>query len=276
MPDLDIPDTFQEEIAGISVRLIRSGKGRYPQDLPVVVLHGWGADIEAVRSIISSLAGEAEVLALDLPGFGRSEEPPEAWNSELYAEFVGRVLGRFGVSRCHLIGHSAGGRIAICLAAQRPELVDRMILCDSAGIPPRRGFRYRQRIAVAKVGRVVGQLGPLGGRLQDHLRRKVGSADYLAASPRMRETLRNVVGEDLTSYLTQIEAPCMLIWGSRDEDTPIWMGERMERLLPDAALVVFDGAGHFAYADQPVRFGAIARRFLCEQLREAPTKEAVP
>ncbi|MBS1881511.1 MAG: alpha/beta hydrolase [Actinobacteria bacterium] len=258
------------------MRLIRSGSGRHPQDLPVVVLHGWGAHIEAVQSIISSLAGETEVLALDLPGFGRSEEPPEAWTSELYAEFVGKVLDRMGIARCHVIGHSAGGRIAICLAAGRPELVDRMILCDSAGIPPRRGFRYRRRVAIAKAGRVLGRLGPLGRSLQDRLRRKVGSADYLAASPRMRETLRNVVSEDWTSYLTQIEAPCMLIWGSRDEDTPIWMGEEMERLLPDAALVVFDGAGHFAYADEPVRFAAIARRFLCVQPREVAAEKAVP
>jgi pimeloyl-ACP methyl ester carboxylesterase len=275
MPDLDSPNTFREDIDGISIRLLRGGSRKDDRDLPVIVLHGWGASIEAVLPIVSSLARDTEVLALDLPGFGQSEEPPCAWTSALYAEYVAKVLEKLEIGRCHVIGHSAGGRIAICLAAQRPELVGRMMLCDSAGIPPRRGLRYRARVSVAKVGRLAGRLGPMGRRLQERLRRRVGSADYLAASPRMRETLRNVVSEDLTSYLAQIKVPCMLVWGSRDEDTPVWMGETMERLLADGALVVFEGAGHYAYADEPIRFAAIARRFLCEQPREADAEKSL-
>ncbi len=256
------------QVAGIRVRLVRRGAAQHPADLPIVVLHGWGAHLEAIEPIVAPLATETEVLALDLPGFGESEEPPQPWSSEDYARFVGSLLEEAGISRCHLIGHSRGGAIAICLAAQRPELVGRLILCDAAGLRPKRGLRYRWRVALAKLGRLLGLFGAPGRRLQARIRSRVASTDYLNASPAMRETLRRVIAEDLAGHLPKIAAPSLLVWGSADDDTPLWMGERMEELLPDGALVVFEGAGHFSYADQPARFAQLSRHFLCEQPRE--------
>lgn len=264
-----VPTESWSEAAGPRVRLARRGAAREPTDLPIVVLHGWGAHIEAVESIVAPLAAETEVIAIDLPGFGESADPPEAWSSEDYARFLGDLLDSEGISRCHLIGHSRGGAMAICLAVQRPALIGRLVLCDPAGLRPKRGWRYHSRVAVAKVGRVVGLFGPPGRRLQDRLRSRVASTDYAEASPAMRDTFRRVIAEDLSAHLPQIPAPTLLVWGDADEDTPLWMGERMTELLPDGALVVFEGGGHFAYADQPDRFAQVSRTFLCEQPRQA-------
>ena len=256
------------EAWGIRVNATRRGAARRVGDLPIVVLHGWGAHLRAVEPILAALEGETEVLALDMPGFGDSDDPPEAWDSEDYARFVVEWLGRAGVGRCHLIGHSFGGRVAICMAAQHPELVERLILCDSAGLRPKRSWRYRYRVALAKLGRLLGLLGPPGKKLQERIRSRVASSDYLNASPALRETFRRVIGEDLEPHLPDISAPCLLVWGSADEDTPLWMGERMEELVPDGALVVFEGAGHYSYADEPGRFAQLSRHFLCEQPRQ--------
>jgi pimeloyl-ACP methyl ester carboxylesterase len=263
------PTESWTDAAGPRVRLTRRGAVRQPADLPIVVLHGWGAHIEAVESIVAPLAAETEVIAIDLPGFGESAEPPEAWSSEDYAEFVARLLESEGVSRYHLIGHSRGGAIAICLAVRQPSLLGRLVLCDSAGLRPKRSWKYRRRVAVAKLGRVIGLFGPPGRRLQDRVRSRVASTDYAEASPAMRETFRRVIAEDLAGHLPRISAPSLLVWGGADEDTPLWMGERMAALLPDGALVVFEGAGHFAYADQPGRFAQVSRHFLCEQPRQS-------
>jgi pimeloyl-ACP methyl ester carboxylesterase len=257
------------DAAGPRVRFTRRGAVRNQGDLPIVVLHGWGAHIEAVESVVAPLAAETEVIAIDLPGFGESAEPPGAWSSEDYAEFLIKLLASEGISRCHLVGHSRGGAIAICLAVRQPSLVGRLLLCDSAGLRPKRGWRYRSRVAVAKLGRVIGLFGPPGRKLQDRMRRRVASTDYADASPAMRETFRRVIAEDLSGQLPQIAVPSLLVWGDADEDTPLWMGERMAELLPDGALVVFEGAGHFAYADQPGRFAQLCRTFLCEQPRQA-------
>jgi pimeloyl-ACP methyl ester carboxylesterase len=178
-------------------------------------------------------------------------------------------LDELGVERAHLVGHSHGGRVSIALAADEPDRVGRLLLINSAGIPPRRGWRYRRRVAVAKLGRLVGKIGGAPGRrLQERMRSRVASRDYLEASETMRGTFRAVIAANLTDRLRRIGASTLLVWGDRDDDTPLWMGKCMEELIPDAGLVVLEGAGHYSYADSPGQFGAVARRFLIDQPRE--------
>jgi pimeloyl-ACP methyl ester carboxylesterase len=240
-----------------------------PGDLPIVVLHGWGAHIEAVGPILAALEGAADVIALDLPGFGESEPPPEPWDVDSYARFIIHFLDEMAVERAHLVGHSHGGRVSIALAADEPERVGRLLLVDSAGIPPKRGWRYRRRVAVAKLGRLIGKLGTPGRRLQERMRARVASRDYLEASEAMRGTFRLVIAADLRDRMPRIAAPTLLVWGDGDDDTPLWMGQEMEQLIPDAGLVVLEGAGHYSYADSPGQFATVARRFLVEQPRTA-------
>ncbi len=240
-----------------------------PGDLPIVVLHGWGAHIESVAPILAALEGASELIALDLPGFGESDPPEQAWDVDSYARFMIRFLDELGVERAHLVGHSHGGRVSIALAADEPERVGRLLLVDSAGLRPKRGWRYRRRVAVAKLGRLAARIGGAPGRrLQERMRARVASRDYLEASEAMRGTVRAVIAADLSDRLPRIGAPTLLVWGDQDDDTPLWMGHRMEELIPDAGLVVLEGAGHYSYADAPGQFRAVARRFLLEQPRE--------
>jgi pimeloyl-ACP methyl ester carboxylesterase len=266
-----LEDGQRVRIGAQQVRYVRrTAPGGAPGDLPIVVLHGWGAHIEAVAPILAALEGASDLIALDLPGFGESEPPPEAWDTDEYARFVLAFLDQLGVERAHLVGHSHGGRVSIVLAADRPDRVGRLLLVDAAGIPPKRGWRYRRRVAVAKFGRVVARIGgPPGRRLQEQLRARVASRDYLEASEAMRGTFRAVIAADLRERLPRIGASTLLVWGELDEDTPLWMANVMEGLIPDAGLVVLEGAGHYSYADAPGQFRAVARRFLLEQPREA-------
>jgi pimeloyl-ACP methyl ester carboxylesterase len=261
-------------IGSQQVRYVRrKAPGAAPGDLPIVVLHGWGAHIEAVAPILAALDGAPDLIALDLPGFGESEPPPEAWGVDAYAHFVLAFLDELEVPHAHLVGHSHGGRVSIAIAADHPERVGRLLLVDSAGLRPKRGWHYRRRVAVAKLGRVAAKLGgPPGRRLQERLRARVASRDYLEASEAMRGTFRAVVGVDLSDRLPRIAAPTLLVWGDLDEDTPLWMANRMEELIPDAGLVVLEGTGHYSYAESPGQFGAVARRFLLEQPRAAAAK----
>jgi pimeloyl-ACP methyl ester carboxylesterase len=259
---------FAVIVDGISVRHADRGAARAAGDLPVLVLHGWGAHLEAVEPIVAALEGETRVIALDLPGFGQSDPPPEPWDADDYMRFVLRFLDELGVERVHLVGHSHGGRVAVCMAAEHPERVGRLLLVDAAGVPPKRGMKYRAKVAVAKAGKVAGRMGPAGRRLQDRMRARVASTDYLNASEDMRATFRLVIGHDITDRLPRIRATTLLVWGDQDDDTPLWMAHRMEELIPDAGLAVFEGAGHYSYADEPARFGSVARVFLCEQPRE--------
>ena len=263
------------QIGAQRVRYVRRrAAGQAAGDTPIVVLHGWGAHLEAVAPILAALDGASDLIALDLPGFGESDPPPEAWSAGDYARFVGEFLDRLDVPRAHFVGHSHGGRVSIVLAADSPERVERLLLVDAAGLRPKRGLRYHRRVAVAKAGRVAARVGGAPGRrLQERMRARVASKDYLEASEAMRATFRAVIAEDMTERLPRIRASTLLVWGERDEDTPLWMAHRMEELIPDAGLVVLDGAGHYSYADAPGQFAAVARRFLLEQPRAVAAGE---
>jgi pimeloyl-ACP methyl ester carboxylesterase len=263
------------QLGAQNVRYVRrTGGDAAPGDLPIVILHGWGAHIEAVGPILATFQGAPDVIALDLPGFGESDPPEEPWDVDAYARFMIHFLDELGVERAHLVGHSFGGRVSIALAADEPERVGRLLLIDSAGIPPKRGWRYRRRVAVAKLGRLIGKLGGPGRRLQDRMRARVASRDYLEASEAMRGTFRAVVAQNLTERLPRISASTLLVWGDADDDTPVWMGRRMEEMIPDAGLVVLEGVGHYSYAESPGQFRAVARRFLLDQPREAARGDA--
>ena len=229
---------------------------------PVIVLHGWGASIDAVGSITGGLAERFEVVAVDLPGFGESPPPPRGWTVDDYADCVRDLAASLGFERYVLIGHSFGARISIALAARGDEGVVRMVLTGAAGLKPKRKPSYYGKVGMAKAGRVAAAVGGKPGKdLQQKIRGKVASSDWLNASEAMRDTFRLVIAEDLAPRLASIRVPTLLIWGDGDEDTPLWMGQAMEQGIKDAGLVVLPG-GHYAYAEQAGQFNRIVAHFL--------------
>jgi pimeloyl-ACP methyl ester carboxylesterase len=248
----------QLDIQGISTRCRTVGAG--PE---VLVLHGWGASIEAVGSIVNALSPSCTVHAVDLPGFGQAGLPPQPWGVEEYSDWTQALLDALGLQTASIVGHSHGGRIAIHLAAHHPDRVDKLVLVDAAGIRAPRTLRWYRRVAMAKLAKhVLNRLGSPGRALSGRLVGRTASGDYSATAEALRPTFNRLVSADLTPLLPQVRASTLLIWGEHDEDTPVRDGETMEQLIPDAGLVVFEGAGHFAYADQPQRFARIARHFL--------------
>lgn len=227
----------------------------------VVLLHGWGGEASSFQPVFEWLAQSHKVYALDLPGFGKSQIPPIAWNTSDYARFVTAFLEKFCIPKVHLIGHSFGGRISIILSAEHPERVDKLILVDSAGIRPRRTAKYYLRVGVAKVGKLLRRCGNSGVRIANIMSARVGSKDYQDAGE-MRATLVKVVNQDLRPLLPRITASTLLIWGEDDKDTPVAFGKIMEKEIPDAGLVVLKEAGHFSYLDRFPQFCRIVASFL--------------
>jgi pimeloyl-ACP methyl ester carboxylesterase len=126
------------------------------------------------------------------------------------------------------------------------------------------GLRQQTRNILARVVRGSLETLRLDGwraRLQDMYNRRYASADYLAAGP-LRDTFLRVIEEDLTPFAQRVQAPTILIWGDQDNDTPLWQGRRLEQLIPDAALIVFTGAGHFSYLERLNDYLRIVENFL--------------
>ncbi len=248
-------------VNGVRIAYLDTGP---PSDAktPVVVLHGWGASSRAMDSVRRCLESQWRTIVPDLPGFGASERPRDAWSSADYAAIVSAFIRQQGLDKVVLIGHSLGGKIASLIAASEPDLVQQLILIDSAGIRPRHGPIYQARVLGFKATRMLAAHAP--GEFQNWLQHQFGSADYQQAGD-LRQTLVRVVNEDIRDILPGISAPTLLIWGELDDDTPLSDGRIMERLIPDSGLVVFAGAGHFAYADDAGRFCRVVTNFLNAQ-----------
>jgi pimeloyl-ACP methyl ester carboxylesterase len=214
--------------------------------------------------IADRLAGY-RVIVPDLPGFGATESPPSAWGVDEYSAWVIALLDRLGVARSHIVAHSNGGRIAIALAAACPERVAKLVLTDSAGIRPSHGPRYHWRLRTFKLLRAAARSHRLPAVVRRAAAKRAdrrGSADYRAASGTLRASMVRLVNADLRAQLSRLRVPTLLIWGDRDQETPLSDGRTMERLIPDAGLVILEGSGHFAYAEQPDRFCRIVDVFL--------------
>lgn len=233
----------------------------------IVFLHGWGSRFAVFSSYLDHLADFYRVCALDLPGFGDSDEPPEAWSVDNYADVTVAFLSGLGVKKAILIGHSFGGRIVIKLAnrGNLPFIIDKLILVDSAGIRPRLTGRQKVRQTIYKFIKSMLSMPFINQTRPQWLevwRRRNGSPDYNNATPRMRECFVKVVNEDLTHLLSTISYSTLLIWGENDLDTPLSDAKTMESMIPDAGLVTLKHAGHYSFLDQPFIFRKVLDSYL--------------
>ncbi len=250
------------DINGIKINYEQQGNGA-----DVLVLHGWGASMQTMRPVIDALKTRYRVTALDFPGFGGSDAPPDTYGVQQYTDLTYRFMQELGIQKAHIICHSFGGRVTILLAAQHPEAVDKIVFTDAAGLRKRRTFKQTVKIYSFKLakrlsrGRIIKRLLKGIGIDVDQRVKNAGSADYRALNDHMKKVFVRVVNQDLIDFLPQIKSPSLLIWGENDLDTPLEFGKTMEKLIPDAGLVVFEGAGHYSFLDCFGRYISIVTTF---------------
>lgn len=206
----------------------------------ILLLHGWGQNVEMMRFLKEHFQANYKVVVLDLPGFGNSDEPVKPWGVEDYTQLIAYLCHVLQLTNPIVIAHSFGARIALSFAYQYP--VKQLFLTGAAGILPKRTLSYYIKVYTYKLLKIL------------HLPNTMGSEDFKNASCCMKQTLSICVNQDLTSLLSQVEAPTLLIWGEKDTQTPLWMGEKMEALMPNATLIIFKDDDHFAYFHQQERF----------------------
>ena len=234
----------------------------------VLFLHGWGCSIRHFEPIMQAMADGYRLYAIDFPAHGQSGRPPVPWGVDDFARLTEAFIQERGLAPCNIVAHSFGGRVAILLAATHPELVRRMVITGGAGIKkPDSGKRtakqqlYRSLRGAVNLAERTHLFGDLPGRGREALVQRFGSPDYRALSPEMRKTFNRVISLDLTDQLEKIKAPTLLFWGAQDTETPLWMAKVMEEKIPDAGLVVEQGAGHFAYLERSATFLRVVRSF---------------
>ena len=262
----------------------------------VLVLHGWRRTHADFAGSVGPAwpEGPLPTLAPDLPGFGATPAPAVAWGSVDYAAAVARLFdappqrggeggareerggeggareerggegggGEGGARRVVVVGHSLGGRIAVRLAAARPELVGALVLSGAPLVA--RGGRRRPPV-VFRVARAMHRAHLVGDARMERARRRHGSADYRAAEGVIRDILVRLVNERYDDALAAVRCPVELVWGDDDAEAPLSVASAIVDALPDARLTVCPGAGHLTPLTAPGELRAAVERALARR-----------
>ena len=235
-------------IDNINVNYMQYGEGK-----DVLLLHGWGQNIQMMKPIGDNLCRNHRITIIDFPGFGESDEPLVPWTIRDYAVLVEKLVKELEIKKPVVMGHSFGGRVAIYFSADNP--IEKLVLFGSPCI--------REETALPLSVRILKKLKTLPGldKLGEKMKKYIGSRDYKAASPIMRQTLVNVVNEDLASYARRIEEPTLLIWGENDTEAPVEGAKELEKIMIDAGLIILPGT-HYAYLENLGQVITILNNFI--------------
>ena len=237
---------------------------------PLLLLHGWGSRATVMLPLAKALADIRTCYVPDLPGFGETPPPGEPWSVDDYKEFV-RTFSENAIGvPTDVLAHSFGGRMTLKWAAESGsgDKLKKILITGGAGMKPRRtpSFYFRKSAAFILKAPFLLLPAALKEKALAWLRKtavwkQLGSSDYQKLEGVMRETFVRTVSEHLEPCLPHISQEVLLLWGKEDAATPWYQAERMEKGLKNGALVGIEGAGHYAFLDQPVRFLRIARAF---------------
>ena len=221
---------------------------------PVVLVHGLGTSDRWWAPTIPVLAERYRVLAPDLVGFGRSAGQPV--QLDVAADELAAWASAVGLESATWVGHSMGGQITIDLAARYPELVERLVLVDAAGLPVSKDVT-RHLMNVVRASPFM----PLAAY-------PVAVECVLRCGPvAITRASHQILSTDLETRIRSIGAPTLVVWGGRDTLLPPSYGRRLAAMIPGATYVELERAGHSPQWEAPTEFEHALLSFL-----EAPAE----
>lgn len=232
-----------KNIAGIRTNIIKHGTGR----TKIICLHGWGGTAESWAELAPKLVKklDATVVAIDLPGFGKSDMPPlEGWNTTQYAKWLEELLTKLRWKNPTLIGHSFGCRVITRFLKAHPDFNGKIILHGAAGIkwPP----GIKQKIARKIKPIVIPFKKVIPAKVWNKLTGKLfGARDWAHCPQALKNTLQKTLEENcLREDLKKIENQVLLLWGKNDGFTPLKSAKIYKENLKNSALKVFEDGRH--------------------------------
>lgn len=222
-------------INNVDINYIQYGSGE-----DILLLHGWGQNIEMMKILGDKFSDRFRITIIDFPGFGNSSRLTSPWNMNDYVNMLEEFIKEVKIKKPIIIGHSFGGRVAIKYSSRNP--IKKLVLFGSPCI---RHTNNSFKVKVFKFLKVL----PIIGEIGEFMKKFIGSDDYRNATPVMRETLVNIVNEDLSKYAMEIEEPTLLMWGDNDLAEPVESARELEKIMLDAALIVLPGS-HYMYIEQ--------------------------
>ncbi len=285
------------DVRGMRIHSIEEG----PEDAPALILvHGLGASVTRWVDALPILAQRYRTIAIDLPGFGRSDIPRTRYTTLWLAGAVKNFMDARGIDRAVLAGNSLGGTVAMRLAARAPERCSALVLVGAA-FPPVSGSRPNQRMFLRTLLPLVPMIGeamyeaygrlPFERQVEESLRAVMRRPDRLAARtrglfleearerrtrPELRRALfsahRAIAAElffrrkEVWATAASIRVPTLLVWGEHDLIIPLAAGRHAAQVIPGAEIAVLD-AGHVPQLETLDEFCDVVTAFVDRALK---------
>lgn len=226
---------------------------QYGEGKNLILLHGWGQNKEMMDLLGKHLDGY-KITSIDLPGFGKSDEPKEAMTVYDYVNFLHNTIEKLNLKDFSLIGHSFGARISLVYASKYK--VDKVISLA--------GPIYKSEVSKSLKVRTLKFLGKISflKKIKEWFKNYIGSSDYKNSSEMMRKILISTVNTDVEEDMLKIKVPTLLIWGTKDMAVDVEDARKVVEKMQDAALIEFDNLTHYAYLENLSQIVNIIKKFI--------------
>lgn len=264
-------------VDGLRLRYVRKGQGP-----PLVLLHGLGSSIYSWSEVLEGLARHHDVVAVDLPGFGFSDQPEDLAFGRLPRAVLG-LMDRLGLEKASLAGNSLGGAVAIVLAAERPERVDRLVLIDAAGFnfaPEDRPAIFRfvsavpgillERLPVRRwlTRAALRQVFLDPAQVTDERVEEYAAPMLRAGAARALQSLLTSSSHELDHFeelLARVRSPTLILWGREDRWVPVTDADRFGAAIQGSRTIILKRCGHIPQEERPAETLALVESFLASR-----------
>ena len=261
------PVAKEVTVFGYKLHYLEAGSGA-----PVILLHGTGGEGARWTPQLQGLSSDFRVIALDQIGFGQSDKPMTNYHSGVFAGFLAGFMKAIGVPKASLIGQSMGAAVALSLAVEKPEMVERLVLVNGGGFrtgprttPP--DWHARQ---IANAGTLAESREYMEKLYYDHsfvtdklveqnLMQRLRSAYTIESMQNAADRGLGGVSED---EVRGIKAPTLLVWGANDKLSPPANADKLNAVIKGSRKVLIDKAGHYPFLEHPDKFNQVVREFL--------------
>jgi pimeloyl-ACP methyl ester carboxylesterase len=199
------------------------------------------------------LERDFEVFAPDLKGFGQNIPMAYPYSLDDYISDVCEYMYKNGITCPSVIAHSFGARIAIKASAGDKKLFNKLVLTGAAGLKPRKTFKKTLKKATFSILKKFVPKEKLKGFY---------SSDYQSLDVVMKQSFVKIINEHLDGKLEKVENQTLLVFGSNDKETPLYMAKRLNKGIKNSRLIVINNAGHFCFIDKSAKFNVEVKEFL--------------
>jgi len=271
-----------QQIAIGGVQLHYSDEGNRLDSTPLLLIHGTSSSLRTWDGVTAQLKSQYRIIRFDLPGFGLTgPNPNRDYSNSYYNQVIDSLLTALHVSRVIIVGNSLGGSIATQYAIYQPAKVRGLVLVDAAGLPPAKkttgaiGFKLAQMPVINRLLTIITPRELVKKSLQDAYGDTEKVTDSLTTQyfdMLTREGNRQALIDRMrqgwqvkdSNFLTKVEAPTLIVWGSKDRLIPVENAELFQQKIKNSQVHIWDNLGHVPMEEDPVAFSDILRKWVIQ------------